>query len=159
MSSSELLPPPPSVWGLHGWRFLHYVSLGYPNNPTEEQKENYKNFFISIKHILPCVLCSSHYSENYDKMPLTDEILNSKELVVKWVIDIHNVVNASKNKRIVPYDEALELINTDVKCTIPESIIASKKNNMKSENNINNILPLLGILAGLIIIAVMYKRK
>ena len=36
----------PSIWGPHGWKFMHYVSLGYPSNPTEEDKKNYKTFYI-----------------------------------------------------------------------------------------------------------------
>ena len=35
----------PNIWGPHGWKFLHYVSLGYPENPTPEDKINYKNFY------------------------------------------------------------------------------------------------------------------
>ena len=32
----------PQEWGPHGWKFIHYVSLGYPENPTEEDKHKYK---------------------------------------------------------------------------------------------------------------------
>ena len=24
----------PKIWGPHGWKFLHYVSLGYPEKPS-----------------------------------------------------------------------------------------------------------------------------
>jgi len=34
----------PNIWGPHGWKFMHYVSLGYPVNPTESEKQNYKNY-------------------------------------------------------------------------------------------------------------------
>ena len=142
--SSNLIPPSTTIWGPHGWKFLHYVSLGYPEHPTEEDKINYKNFFISIKNILPCIICSNHYAENYDKIPLTDAILSDKTSLVRWVIDIHNVVNKSKNKRIVPYDEALALINTDTVC---------------NNDNSNCLYTWLFILCGLIIIALIYRKK
>jgi hypothetical protein len=83
-------------------------------------------------------------------MPLTDEILSDKSKLVRWVIDIHNIVNESKNKRIIPYDEAIELIKTDVEC---------KPVKHKKENTIYDILPMLGILGILIIIAIAYKKK
>ena len=35
----------PSIWGPHGWKFLHYVSLGYPDSPSYEDKSNYKQFY------------------------------------------------------------------------------------------------------------------
>lgn len=161
--SANLLPPPTTVWGPHAWRFLHYVSLGYPNNPTEEDKINYRNFFISIKNILPCSLCSHHYEENYNMMPLTYEILSSKELLVRWVIDIHNVVNKSKGKRVIPYEEAIILITSpEQNITIPPIIPAEQNSTIASNvasNNNNSYFILLSILCGLIVIAIIYKNK
>jgi len=149
----NLMAPPTSVWGPHGWRFLHYVSLGYPENPTDDDKDNYKQFYYMIRNVLPCSLCSYHYKENYERMPLTDEILSDKSKLVRWVIDIHNIVNESKNKRIIPYDEAIELIKTDVECK------PVKHSESKKENTLYDILPMLGILGILIIIAIAYKKK
>jgi hypothetical protein len=152
--SYNLSPPPTTVWGPHGWQFLHYVSLGYPVNPTEEDKNNYRNFFISIKNILPCLLCSKHYEENYARMPLTNDILSNKELLVRWVIDIHNVVNESKNKPILAYDEAMRLINTNIPCKANYI-----DNNIGNNTSNNSYYILLSILCGLIVIAIIYKKK
>ena len=33
----------PNVWGPYGWKFIHYVTLGYPNNPSNEDKLKYLN--------------------------------------------------------------------------------------------------------------------
>ena len=57
-------------WGPSGWKFMHYVSLGYPNNPTEEDKINYKKFYTSLQHILPCAKCANNYSHNLIKYPI-----------------------------------------------------------------------------------------
>jgi hypothetical protein len=157
--SSNLLPPPTTVWGPHAWRFLHYISLGYPENPTEEDKNNYRNFFISIKNILPCSLCSHHYEENYNMMPLTYDILSNKELLVRWVIDIHNIVNKSKGKRVIPYEEAILLITSPEQNTvIPVEENSTITSNITSNNN-NSYFILLSILCGLIVIAIIYKKK
>ena len=33
------------IWGPGLWIGLHSISFGYPINPSEEQKKNYKQFF------------------------------------------------------------------------------------------------------------------
>jgi len=103
----------PNEWGVHGWKFIHHVALGYPNNPTENDKNNYKSFFILIGTILPCHLCSDHYNENLLIYPLTDDVLMNKTNLINWTIDMHNEVNKLHNKKIYSYDEALQLIKNN----------------------------------------------
>jgi hypothetical protein len=98
----------PNIWGPHGWKFLHYVSLGYPSKPTEEDKRNYKNFYTSLQHILPCAKCASNYSHNLKKYPI-DNHLSSRDTLIRWVIDIHNKVNNETGKKEYTYEEALSL--------------------------------------------------
>lgn len=98
----------PKIWGPHGWKFMHYVSLGYPSNPTEEDKRNYKNFYTSLQHILPCAKCANNYSHNLKKYPI-DNHLGSRDTLVRWVIDIHNQVSNELNKKEYTYEEALSL--------------------------------------------------
>ena len=43
----------PSNWGSHAWIFLHTISFDYPDNPSLNDKLLYKNFFHSLKNILP----------------------------------------------------------------------------------------------------------
>ena len=61
-NKSSKLSIKPIIWGPHGWKFMHYVSLGYPNNPSEEDKKNYKTFYTSLQHILHCAKCAHNYS-------------------------------------------------------------------------------------------------
>ena len=42
----------PKLWGNHAWVFLQHVALSYPDQPNKEIKQNYKDFFYSIKNIL-----------------------------------------------------------------------------------------------------------
>ena len=139
----------PDIWGPHGWKFIHYVTLSYPQNPTEENKTNFKNFFTLLQHVLPCKICANHYAENLKKLPLTDEVLSSRDSLVKCAIDIHNIVNESKNKPVMKYEDALNAINTNEECT--ENIII-----IKNDNHIYYLLFVLFILIG---IAIIYKRK
>jgi hypothetical protein len=98
----------PSVWGPHGWKFMHYVSLGYPVNPSQEDKQHYKNFYESLQYILPCKTCSKNYSKNLKDHPI-DSSLSSQGDLIKWVIDIHNKVNKEIHKPILGYEEADDL--------------------------------------------------
>tara|TARA_B100000900_G_scaffold118113_1_gene99563 strand:+ start:1649 stop:2083 length:435 start_codon:yes stop_codon:yes gene_type:complete len=102
----------PKIWGPHGWKFMHYVSLGYPNNPSEEDKRNYKDFYTSLQHILPCAKCANNYSHNLKKYPI-DNHLGSRDTLVRWVIDIHNQVNNELNKKEYTYEEALSLYTNE----------------------------------------------
>lgn len=100
------------VWGRHVWKALHYISLGYPDKPTKEEKEHYKNFFTLLKYTLPCNLCRIHYNDNLLEYPLTDDVLKNKNNLVKWVIDLHNIVNKKKGYPVLTYEQALENINS-----------------------------------------------
>jgi hypothetical protein len=102
--------PGPDIWGPPGWKFIHYVTMGYPNNPSEETKRKYYNYFHALKHVIPCGICASHFTEHLEKLPLTDEVLSSKENLMKWGIDMHNFVNKMNKKKEYNYAEAMLLI-------------------------------------------------
>jgi hypothetical protein len=38
----------PSIWGPHLWKALHMISIGYPNEPNEEQKKKIIEYFLKI---------------------------------------------------------------------------------------------------------------
>lgn len=97
----------PEVWGRHGWNFLHLVTLGYPDNPTDEDMKNYKNYIISLQKVLPCERCRNNMNKHMAKIPLTSEILSSRKLFIKWGIDFHNIVNYYTNKKMLTYPEAI----------------------------------------------------
>jgi uncharacterized membrane protein len=96
----------PSIWGKHGWQFLHYVSIGYPENPTPEQKKQYQDFYLNIGNVLPCSKCQKNYYRHLEENPLTDTILSNKENFKNWVIAMHNAVNLENGKNIIGFSEA-----------------------------------------------------
>lgn len=106
----------PKEWGPHGWKFIHYVTLGYPENPTMEDKKRYKTFFTLLQYLLPCGSCSDNYSGHIRHHPITTEILNDKQKVIKWGIDMHNIVNAQNGGKIYSEEEALKLILKEKNC-------------------------------------------
>jgi mitochondrial FAD-linked sulfhydryl oxidase len=95
----------PSIWGPSAWLFLHTITIAYPTCPTNEDKANIKNFFMSLQYILPCPTCKNNYKNHIKELPLTDNILNSREKLIKWLIDLHNLVNKENNKKELTYDQ------------------------------------------------------
>jgi DNA-directed RNA polymerase subunit beta' len=101
--------------------------------------------------------------------PLTDEILSSKDNLIKWCIDMHNIVNESKNKPILSYQDAFNKISDNTECKAPIQIIyksnANANNNANANINVNanddnsTMYYLLTILFILILIALVYKKR
>ena len=89
-----------NIWGPPAWTFLHTITFNYPHNPSDQDKQNYFTFFDSLKHVLPCDKCKKHYKDN--SRDLKDN-LNSRDDLVKWLIDIHNDVNIKNNKPVWSY--------------------------------------------------------
>ena len=83
------------VWGEPAWTFNHAVTFGYPINPTEQQKTEYKNYFFSLGDVLPCRYCRESYKEfiTKGKYALTNEILAGRDTLTRWLYDIHEEVN------------------------------------------------------------------
>lgn len=103
----------PEEWGPHIWKSIHYITMGYPKNPSNKIKNIYRDFLISFKYVLPCSMCANHYKEHLEKYPLTDDVMSSKENLMKWGIDIHNEVNKMKGKGILSYDNAIKNITNN----------------------------------------------
>ena len=107
----------PKFWGPHGWIFLHAVTMNYPKNPTNHDKHVYANFFKSLQKVLPCEKCCVHYSQNIQEYPI-EPALESRDSLVRWLIKIHNKVNADLGKKLYTYEQVMEefkyrVMNTD----------------------------------------------
>jgi len=95
------------IWGPPMWIALHTISFGYPLEPNDEQKENYKNFFKLIADILPCRYCRESYLEfiNEEGSILNDDVMNNRETLSRWLYNLHNKVN---NKLGIDYGVTYE---------------------------------------------------
>jgi hypothetical protein len=116
----------PSIWGPSLWKSLHYITIAYPDNPTNIDKQNMKLFFGSIGQILPCEKCRLNFSRHLVIYPLTDEVLSSRFDLVNWLINVHNEVNKMNGKKVLSYDEVMDIYlykNTD-NCLIVNSRLA-----------------------------------
>jgi len=91
----------PSIWGPYIWFTIDTICLSYPEKPTKKEKKNYKNFFYSFRYILPCDICKKHFKKYIKKNPINDEILSSKNNLIKWNINLQNNINYNQTT----YDE------------------------------------------------------
>jgi FAD-linked sulfhydryl oxidase len=135
-----------NAWGNGGWVFLHSITLTYPNDPTENDKKMYKNFFESLGYLLPCNECSNHYNNYIKSNPINSNVLKDKLSLSIWLYNVHNNVNDILNKKQIGFhqfiDEYYQLYTSD----------------FNSTNNIA-IYIMIFILLLLILIFILYKYK
>jgi len=139
-----------SVWGPPAWIFLHSVTLNYPENPTISDKKEYKSFFNSLSHILPCSVCRINYKQNLAKHPI-DNYLHSKKKMVNWLILIHNEVNRECGKKSFSYTEAINYFDKLYSEGFSENTTVEPTSILNSTNlRRTTFIGLLGILGFLI---------
>ena len=98
----------PAIWGRHAWNFMHLVTMGYPEYPTEADKQHYYDYLSQLRFVLPCSKCRNGYTDHLVQYPLTEQVLSSRNDLVKWGIDLHNAVNINTGKPQLSYPVALE---------------------------------------------------
>ena len=140
----------PDSWGPHGWKFIHFTALGYPDEPTNRDKMKYKKFYTSLCDVIPCIMCRNNYVDHLKEFPITNQVLKDKESLMGWTVKIHNIVNKSNNKRVVPIKEGIEMIKKNYQgCQV------EKFSNTKKANKIVYTMPV--IIFGLILIYQLIK--
>ena len=98
----------PSTWGTHVWYSIHLIALGYPSNPTLENKRQYHAFYNQLALVLPCQMCRDHYTEILrSKLPLTMEHLRSRDTLFAWTVAVHNIVNVDLGKPTMAVSRAV----------------------------------------------------
>jgi len=77
------------------WKAIHSIAFNYPENPTEEQKKTYSDFFTNFSKVIPCPACSKHFQEFIKNNPIKTD---SREELSRWVYDSHSEVNKMNKK-------------------------------------------------------------
>lgn len=88
-----------TVWGPSMWHFLHTMSFNYPVKPTVEDKQNYRNFILSLRYILPCKYCRQNLTTNLKATPLTLTHMKNRESFSRFVYKLHETVNKMLGKK------------------------------------------------------------
>lgn len=87
-----------SVWGPGMWHVLHTMSFNYPVKPTNADKEHYRNYILSLKHVLPCGKCRRNLRDNFKKLPLKMKHMESRETFSRYIYDLHELINSMLGK-------------------------------------------------------------
>jgi hypothetical protein len=110
-----------SLWGPSAWQFLHAATFAYPEEPTKEHKEAARNLFKSLKLMLPCGDCCTHYCSGFDGDPV-DNHLHSRDALSRWLVAFHNKVNVRLGKPEVSFDMVQAQFDTgDETCSVQSS--------------------------------------
>lgn len=83
------------IWGPHFWETIHAATFGFPMEPTQENKQQYKRFFIDLGFVLPCKYCRESYQEfiNNGDTILNDLVFINRQSITEWAYKLHNKVN------------------------------------------------------------------
>ena len=87
-----------SVWGPSMWHYLHTMSFNYPVKPTCEEKKHYRDFVISLQHVLPCKYCRMNLTRNFKQMPLKMSNMANRETFSRYIYELHELVNKMLHK-------------------------------------------------------------
>ena len=120
------------IWGPHAWFFLETVCMGYPTDPSYEEKKQAENFFKALQFMIPCEKCRNHYKKHLKKYPLNGEVLSSRDNLFMWIVDIHNSVHKNKQKT---YDDTFNYYMDMYKINVNDE-----------DKNTNSSVTLKGIL-------------
>jgi len=88
-----------SVWGPSLWHSLHTISFNYPVKPSKDEKKQYYDFFISLKHVLPCRYCRENYVKNIKTIPLNMNTMKNRYTLSKWLYELHEEINRMLGKK------------------------------------------------------------
>ena len=118
-----------SVWGPGAWHYIHSVSFNYPVQPSCDDKRNYRNFILNLRHILPCGKCRKNLCNNFKKHPLTWNHMKNRETFSKYVYQLHETINKMLGKKSgLSYSDVRERYeHFRSRCTDPNKNSTSEK--------------------------------
>lgn len=142
-----------SVWGPSLWHYLHIMSFNYPVKPTKQDKKNYKNFVVSLKHVLPCKYCRMNLRKNLKDHPLKQKDLKDRHHFSLWMFNFHEHINKMLHKKSgLKFDQVRERYeHFRSRCTIDLAsakkvvkLVKKKKNKTKKKKEKGCVEPLYG---------------
>jgi hypothetical protein len=128
------------IWGPVLWFYLHIMSFNYPNNPTQTQKNHYKDFIYNLRFVLPCKYCRINLINNLKEHPITNNDLKNRETFSRYIYNLHNIINKMLNKKIkISYEEVRDKYeHFRARCNDVNNVNENKNNeNNKNKENEN----------------------
>uniref|UniRef100_A0A6C0BNG1 thiol oxidase n=1 Tax=viral metagenome TaxID=1070528 RepID=A0A6C0BNG1_9ZZZZ len=92
------------VWGPALWTVLHCISFNYPVHPTEEDKNHYFVFMLSLGDVLPCGVCRRNYMRNLLQLEFSRDKLKDRETFGQFIYQLHrHISDLTQGSFDVPY--------------------------------------------------------
>ena len=86
----------PYLWGPVFWSTIYSFVAVYPERPDQKTIENVKNFFLSLRSLLPCEACRTSYNV-YILEPDTNiqnnQNFSTRDNLIEFVYKLKNKVN------------------------------------------------------------------
>lgn len=96
----------PDLWGPYYWKVFHLTAFGYPDNPTDADKDVYKNFYLNFAKVLPCDACSVSARTKMN-LVIWDSVLVDRNSLIKWTYNFHDQVNIKLDKVSPTFEQFL----------------------------------------------------
>lgn len=96
----------PQVWGPPTWFFLHSMTLSLPKEVPAERQLALKAIMENLPQVLPCPPCGQNLAKHMEKVPIEPH-LGTRDSLVRWMVDLHNMVNRDIGKPELTQEEAL----------------------------------------------------
>jgi hypothetical protein len=151
----------PKPWGPCMWKTLHYIALGYPDNPSVIDQTNYAEFFMSLYKVIPCITCAKHYQDMVQQNSVVSHLQDNKSLF-RWTVDIHNLVNQRLGKKTWTVDEAFKhYTSTSASSPLKETFSENNTNTDTGtpKKSYSKLLMILLVIAAFLIFALIFKSS
>ncbi|CEH19578.1 thiol oxidase [Ceraceosorus bombacis] len=97
------------------WKFLHTMTLRFPDEPSASDREALLSFFHLFSRLYPCGECAEHFQQLLRDLPPQT---SSRLAAAGWLCAAHNRVNARLGKAEFPCDKLDETY--DCGCGAPK---------------------------------------
>ena len=101
--------------GKAGWLILHTMSVKYPLQPTQKDKDRMRAFLQYFAEQYPCSECSSHFVYYLEQNP---PLLECRDDISRYLCQLHNEVNKFLKKPIFDCDRIYEVWGGDCGCSV-----------------------------------------
>lgn len=143
------------AWGPPMWTTIHFIALGYPANPTLDEKSHYQTFYENLYLFIPCKMCSDHYKAHIENLPV-EKYLDSRDELFSWTVKLHNKVNVDLDKKEWSLEEAhiyyQNLLMSAQKTAFSQDSAnsANSTNSANSANSANSVNRAKDVFSGVI---------
>jgi len=119
------------AWGNATWYLFHTLAYKLKPEYENEVKELFKQI-VNICHHLPCPECKDHAVQFLNKVNISI-VTSSKENLINFLWDFHNIVNIKTKTSYFNKDEMLELYSKANTQRIVMNFINVMNSNMNND--------------------------